>query len=286
MVLIGTCIDRIERVIRQHRFSRLRLMGMTGPVLLCFIVGIVIFGLTSIPTLGIIFAIYFAYAGLALKGLLEEARNVEAHIVSNDLPAARRSLSMLVSRDTSEMDVPDLRRSLAETVSENYSDGFFAPFFFLALFGPVGLWVYKTINTFDSMWGYKNDRYEKLGWFAAKLDDVFNWLPARLSILSLFIAGKTLGLQEQGVLSKTRLQAPAMESPNAGWPMAACAWLAGGSMGGTTIYFGEAKKKPLLGPEGQEWTSEKMENLLHLIHRAGWLTALILTGMMFFLALA
>lgn len=286
VVLIGYCIDIFEKIVRRHekRFD-LRTMGILAPVLLWSVVGSIVWQLTSIPVFGVFIAVYLAFAGLALKGLVQEAAKVQALLAEGNINKARKALSMLVSRETSTMEEQAIRRSLAETVSENYSDGFFAPFFYLVLAGPVGLWIYKTINTFDSMWGYKNKRYLRLGWFSAKTDDLANWIPARLSTLSLICAGKGLGLATKQVMDNTIRQAPAMESPNAGWPMAACAWLVGGSMGGPTVYFGETKVKPILGPEGEEWTAEKLETLFRLVDRAGWLTMLLSLCVLFPLSL-
>ncbi|WP_147821403.1 adenosylcobinamide-phosphate synthase CbiB [Salidesulfovibrio onnuriiensis] len=276
VVLVGKCISMLESLARRHeKRCSLRTAGIMAPILLCVAVGGIVWPLASIPVFGVIIAIYLAFAGLALKGLVQEAGKVEALLAEGDIEEARKALAMLVSRETGTMGEREIRRSLAETVSENYSDGFFAPFFYLVLGGPTGLWIYKTINTFDSMWGYRNSTYERLGWFSAKTDDLANWIPARLSTLSLIFAGKGLGLATENVMDNTIRQAPSMESPNAGWPMAACAWLVGGTMGGPTIYFGKTKDKPILGPEGQEWTAERIETLFRLVDRAGWLTMLL-----------
>ncbi len=238
----------------------------------------------NIPWLAILFSIYFSYAGLSLQGLITEGWKVERALRMGNIDQARHEISMLVSRDTSKMNEAEIRRSLAETVSENFSDGFFAPFFYLVLFGPACMWVYKTINTFDSMWGYKTERYKKLGWFPAIVDDMANWIPARLSTWALRWAGRTMGLEIEAAARNTAVDARKMESPNAGWPMATCAWLVGGAMGGTTVYFGEVKEKPNLGPQGQQWTSRKIEVLFKLVRRAGWLTVLIASGLLFVLS--
>lgn len=251
-----------------------------GIVIFPFIVQLLI----TIPLAGIILAIYFAYAGLSLKGLATEGWKVEEHLRNNDLEGARYALSMLVSRETAKMDKNDIRRSLAETISENFSDGFMAPLAYLVSFGPVGMWVYKTINTFDSMWGYKTPEYVNMGWAAAKVDDAANWVPARISLYVLIATGKFMGLNTKFAMKYAVTDAHKMESPNAGWPMAACAWLLEGTMGGPTVYAGKVKEKPLLGPPRKTWTEEKIEKLFLLIARAGWLSIAAATVLAFTLS--
>jgi adenosylcobinamide-phosphate synthase len=189
---------------------------------------------------------------------------------------------MLVSRDTAVLDARGVRRALAETVSENFNDGFLAPLFFLVLGGPGLLWAYKAISTMDSMWGYRTAAYRELGWAPARADDVLAWIPARLSALFLAAGGLVLGLKWRGALAKTAVQAQEMDSPNAGWPMAAAAWLLGAGMGGPTSYSGTMKPKPWLGPAPGEWTDGKLACLERLCLVSALLAVLlfaVLTGL-------
>ena len=195
---------------------------------------------------------YFAFAGLALGCLMKDARRVAGLLEAGNLGEARHELSMLVSRDTEGLDAPALRRTLAETVSENLNDGFVAPLFYLSLFGPGGMWAYKTVSTMDSMWGYRNDRYRDLGRGAARTDDLLAWVPARITARIMLLAGKRLGLDHAAARAHHAADAAKMESPNAGWPMATAAWLVGGSMGGRAVYFGEAKGS---SPSWGRWAS-------------------------------
>ncbi|WP_319584847.1 adenosylcobinamide-phosphate synthase CbiB [uncultured Pseudodesulfovibrio sp.] len=273
--LIGKGLDLFEAAVRRLGVN-LRLAGWGAVLIFAWAAWFIVGELTAIRYLGPILAVYFAYAGLAMGCLLKEARQVARLLDSGDLPGARTALSMLVSRETAGLDAPDIRRTLAETVSENLNDGFTAPLFYLALFGPSGLWAYKTVSTMDSMWGYRTDRYIDLGQGAAKTDDVLAWIPARLTAFFLFIVGRRLGLKAATARGRYRDDARKMESPNAGYPMAAAAWLLEAQMGGPTVYFGKIKDKPVLGPVGATWDRAKLRKLFRLTAMAGVLAALVL----------
>ena len=280
---IGSFLNRMEAWARgQSRFS-LRQAGVISLVGLLAIVWLSASILTSIPLFGPLIAIALAYAGLSLGGLLESARDVLNAIKADDLESARHKLSMLVSRDTSEMDRRELSRSLAETVSENFNDGLTAPFFYLLLGGPVLLWLYKTVSTVDSMWGYQTPKWSSLGWAGARLDDVLAFIPARLSAGVLILTGLLLSRNWKQAMRQTSKQARQMKSPNAGWPMAAAAWIMEGTMGGWAAYHGQRTFKPILGPTDMEWTEDTLTSLLTLIHTSGWILALAGLIILFFL---
>lgn len=228
---------------------------------------------TAIPVLGLLVTLYLAYAGLALGQLLHEGRLILAMLESGRIEDARTSLAGLVSRDVTGLDEAGLRRALAETISENLSDGFVGPFFYLAVLGPVWLWLYKTVSTLDSLWGYKTERYREFGWAAAKTEDVLSFIPARLTALVMIAAGWGMGLPWRQAYENLVADAGQCESPNAGWPMAAAAWLAGASMGGPAVYFGERREKPVLGPADAAWTMEKLRLLLRLAMVSGLVAA-------------
>jgi len=231
--------------------------------------------LCALPLVGALAALYLAYAGLALGSLLAEGRKVLALVEAGDLPAARQAVGMLVSRETADMDEGEVCRALAETLSENLCDGLVAPFFYLVLGGPAGLWAYKAVSTLDSMWGYRTERWRELGWAAARTDDVLAFIPARLTAAFIVLAAR-FSPGRVVSLGAVRRDAAKMESPNAGWPMAAAAWAMDATMGGPTTYFGSVKDKPVLGPAGQPWTPERLGGLLRLVRRAGLACALVL----------
>ena len=279
--LIGKCLSRLEDPARRfgvagrHATLRLRLAGVTVLALLCAGTGVCVWLLVSLPGAGGLFALYFAWAGLALGSLTRIGREVALAVESAPLPEARVALARLVSRDVSALERPMLRKTLADTLSENFTDAFLAPWFWLLVAGPVGLWVYKAVSTGDSMWGYLNERWRWLGWAAARADDALAFVPARLSVLALWLAdaaarllpalrgwrGRWPGLAVVGG------QARGMPSPNSGWSMTACAWLCGARMAGPSVYFGELVSKPWLGPpeaDAAPWDAARIDALLRL----------------------
>ena len=168
-------------------------------------------------------------------------------------------IKYLVSRDTSQLSSSDINKAGVETYAENFSDGVVAPLFYMLLFGLEGAFIYKAINTLDSMVGYRNERYEKFGKFSAKLDDVANYIPARLTALIIGVL----------MLSKQALfyfysYGKKHDSPNAGHPISAMALAIGVKLGGDTVYFGKLKKKAFFGEGREEITSSDIELALKL----------------------
>lgn len=267
--IIGSALDRLEPLGQALPPFGRRVFGLGVAVGLGGAAACVAALAGAVPFVGWLASLYLAFAGLALGQLLREARAVTRLIGSGELDAARRALSMLVSRDTSGLDQAGLRRTLAETLAENFCDAFVAPMFYLLLGGPALMWFYKTISTMDSMWGYKTDRFRELGWAGARGDDLLAWLPARLSAFLMLACGFFMGLAARGALANLRKDAAKMASPNAGWPMAAAAWLCGAGMGGPAVYFGESVKKPQLGPMDASWGELQLKILLRLILVSG-----------------
>jgi adenosylcobinamide-phosphate synthase len=168
-------------------------------------------------------------------------------VISNDeIDIKREKISMLVSRDTTELSHSDINKAAIETYAENLSDGVIAPLFYLVCFGIVGAFVYKAINTLDSMVGYRNDRYEKFGKVSAKFDDIVNYIPARITAVLISIL-----LQSKKAFDKFNIYGKKHESLNAGLPISAMALAINVKLGGPTSYFGKVKDKPYFG-EGKE----------------------------------
>ncbi len=204
-----------------------------------------------LPEVAVLLAAYLCYAGLATRSLHQESRRVEAALTAGDVEGARRFLGRIVGRETAQLSPLEIRRAVLETVAENLSDGVVAPMFFLLWLGIPGLALYKTANTLDSMVGYKNDRYRKFGWAAARFDDVLNFLPARLTAWLLVLAAGPLGLDAQGARRILRRDGHRASSPNAGRPEAALAGALGVQLGGPAVYFGQVVEKPFLGDPGK-----------------------------------
>ncbi len=181
------------------------------------------------------------------------------------------SIRYLVSRDTANLTPSKINKAAIETYSENLSDGVVAPLFYLLLFGLPGAFVYKAINTLDSMVGYKNQRYEKFGKFAARLDDVANFIPARVTaVLIVLLAPKRVNRADMEsaptgtIWAKVFLNGKHHPSPNAGYPIAAMAYVLGIKLGGPTSYFGTVVPKAYFGEEREVITKEDIANALKL----------------------
>ncbi len=237
--------------------------------------GVVSLG-AGLPGIGWLLALYFSYAGLALGGLVREGHKAARFLNNNEIEAARNVVAGLVSRDVSRLDAAGLWRALAESVAENANDAFVAPLFWLAVGGPGALWAYKAVSTADSMWGYRTPRHLRLGWFGARADDVLAWLPARLTAISLWLAARLLGQGRDVLLHDIVADAKKSASPNAGWPMAAAAWLCGGRMGGASVYFGQQVEKPCMGPAEGTWNAARFRRLLRLVLLSGIIVVVLI----------
>ena len=251
-------------------------------------VGFAVWLLLALPWLGVAAAVYFAWAGLALGNLVTTGRETLRQVETCSPDQARSAVSMLVSRDVNMMDIPLLRKTLADTLSENFTDAFLAPFFWLLVAGPVGLWCYKAVSTADSMWGYVAEPWMRLGFACARCDDLLAFVPARISIIVLWLTDRFF----QAIRPGARLwkgiwpgfravveQARGMPSPNSGWPMTVCAWLCGRRMAGPAVYFGILTHKPWLGPpesSAADWDKASLLALCALLRRGGLCGALLL----------
>jgi adenosylcobinamide-phosphate synthase len=221
-------------------------LAVMGSTLVLIIAALVVAVL--LPSLfGVAVLAYLIYAGLATRSLHRESARVMEALVKGDLDAARANLSMIVGRETGRLDPEEIRRAVLETVAENLADAVVAPMFFLLLLGVPGLFLYKAANTMDSMVGYKNYRYGKFGRVAARLDDVLNFLPARLTAVLMVAAAALTGLDRRGSWRILRRDAGKAASPNAGWPEAALAGALSVRLGGPSTYFGRVVDKPFIG---------------------------------------
>ena len=183
----------------------------------------------------------------AAKCLKQEALKVQKCLDAGDLPAARRQVSMLVGRDTENLTETQVAKAAIETVAENTSDGVIAPLFYMLLGGPVLGFVYKAVNTMDSMLGYKNEKYLNFGRCAAKTDDVFNFIPARLSALGMIAAAVLTGFDGKNAARIWRRDRRKHASPNSAQTESVCAGALHIQLAGNAYYFGKLYEKPFLG---------------------------------------
>ncbi|PHM74323.1 adenosylcobinamide-phosphate synthase CbiB [Xenorhabdus kozodoii] len=206
--------------------------------------------------LGCLVEIWLIYTVLAGRGLGDAANAVYQALHQGDLDASREQLGNIVGRDTAQLQAPQISRAAIETVAENSVDGVIAPLFFLMLGGAPLAMAYKAINTLDSMVGYKTPRYRALGMFSARMDDVANWLPARLGWLLLALAAKWQGLDFRQALRIGWRDRYQHSSPNSGWPEAAMAGALGIRLGGASVYFNQRVEKPWMGDARREVTPD------------------------------
>lgn len=197
--------------------------------------------------LRILFEIYFCYRLLAMRSLQEESEKVYAALDGGDMQESRKAVSMIVGRDTEHLTEEGVVKACVETVAENTSDGVIAPLFYMFLFGAVGGVFYKCVNTLDSMVGYRNDRYLYLGRAAAILDDVANFLPARLAAIWMIAASHLLHLDTKNACRIYRRDRKKHKSPNAAQTESVCAGALQVQLAGDAWYFGELYHKQTIG---------------------------------------
>ena len=191
--------------------------------------------------------VFWSFQILAAKSLKTESMRVYEALKEGELEKARKAVSMIVGRDTERLTEEGVAKAAVETVAENSSDGVVAPLIFLAVGGPVLGFFYKSVNTLDSMVGYKNDRYLYFGRFSAKLDDVLNFIPARISGLLLVAASPLAGLDVKGAWRIFKRDRKNHASPNSAQTEAAAAGALGVQLAGDAWYFGKLYKKPTIG---------------------------------------
>ncbi|AJY50331.1 adenosylcobinamide-phosphate synthase CbiB [Halomonas sp. KO116] len=287
VVLIGRFISSFERLWNRGTAQQRRVSGF---LLTIIVVGgvwgvswLLLLVLTQLhPGLALIVELWLLSTTLAIKGLGDAARSVVAPLTKGDLPSARQALGMIVGRDTQNLDEAEIARGTVETVAENTVDGITAPLFFALIGGAPLALAYKAVNTLDSMVGYKNERFTDFGFASAKLDDVANWIPARLTALCLWLAGLLLSasgvlkLRWRGVLRGTCQDAPRHPSPNAGWPEAMVARLLGVQLGGTNFYQSVASHRATLGEPLEVLEVMHISATIRLMHGA-WVLFLLLS---------
>jgi adenosylcobinamide-phosphate synthase len=267
---IGRLISFLEQQLIRFQYER-----FAGCVLCCLVVvtTALVAGLT-IYWGGTLASIYWIFTCLAVRSLDQESRRVIEALRAGDLANARKLAGYIVGRDTKDLSEREVTRAVFETVGENMSDAIVAPLFFLALFGIPGMVTYKAINTMDSMIGYKNETYIRFGWAAARLDDIANYIPARVTAALIVLAAVVMGLRWRNALTTVWRDARLQPSPNSGYPEAALAGALGVQLGGLNYYFGEPSRKPFLGEsiEPLRWNRfPKVRLLLYLVASAAYI---------------
>lgn len=285
--LIGRMISTLEGKIRVKFSKNLR----KGGVIMALIVAVIS---TLIPLilliicykinlwLGAVVEGIMCFFLIAAKCLRLESMKVCRAAENGDIEAARKAVSMIVGRDTKPLDESGIIRAAVETVAENTSDGVTAPLFFMGIGGaPIGFF-YKAVNTMDSMIGYKNEKYADIGRFAAKLDDVLNYLPSRLTAIIMVGISPILGLNTRNAFKIWRRDRRKHASPNSAQTESACAGALGIRLAGDAYYFGELHKKEFIGDELRKIACDDIRRANRLMYATTMIMLMIAVIFRFF----
>ncbi|MBM5695721.1 cobalamin biosynthesis protein [Listeria seeligeri] len=216
----------------------------------------------------VIVFIYLGYTTLAMTCLAKEARKIQRTLGAGDLATARIQVGMIVGRDTENLSAEQISKATIETVAENTADGVIAPLFYLFIGGPVLALMYKAVNTLDSMVGYKTEKYRAIGFVSAKMDDIANFIPARLTWLFLVIASFILNYDGRAAWEIGLRDRKKHTSPNCAYPEGAVAGALDITLGGTHEYFGETVVKPTIGDGTSPVTQKQISQTIKLLYTA------------------
>lgn len=253
IVWFGNTVAKCDKIFNKGRYKIIK-----GALVTLSLVLLVFFGFFLITYYAYKLNIYFGigiesiviFYGIAGTTLIREGKAVFFEL-EKSLDAGRKQVSRIVGRNTSQLSYDQVGAATLETMAENLSDGVVAPLFWYAIAGIPGIMTYKMINTLDSMIGYKSDKYIYFGKFAAKLDDVANYIPARLTALLMIVVSRSVR-----AFKFVLKYGKAHSSPNAGYPEAALAGILNVRFGGTSVYFGKEVKKPFIGENQRSFTQK------------------------------
>ena len=215
---------------------------------------------------GLLIQMFWCAQSLAAKGLVQESCNVYKELKKNDLPAARKAVSRIVGRDTDALSMEGVTKAAVETVAENASDGVIAPLLCMLIGGAPLALTYKAINTMDSMLGYKNEKYINFGRTAAKLDDVLNYIPSRLTALLMILSAYILRFDGKNAFRIWKRDRRKHASPNSAQTEAVCAGALDVRLAGDAYYFGELHKKPFIGDDIRPIENEDIRRANRLMY--------------------
>ena len=217
------------------------------------------------------------WMGIALKCMAKEARGVEKAL-NDSLPAARKQVARIVGRDTQNLNGEEIVKATVETVAENTTDGVISPLFWALLGGPVLLWGFKAASTLDSMVGYMDEKYRDIGWSSARLDDLLNYIPARLTALLMVCAAYLTGMDGKNAFRIVCRDHANHKSPNCAWSEAAAAGALHIQLGGTHEYFGKPVEKPTIGDADRPAEPQDIRRANRLLYVTGGLMAVMMAA--------
>lgn len=279
--LMGNLISWLENRLREEGKAGQRAEELHQGSLLAIIVPVSVMAVTAVlllvsyiihPYVGVVVEMLMTYQILAAKCLKTESMKVYKHLKNKNLKHARKALSMIVGRDTEGLNEEGIVRATIETIAENTSDGVIAPMLYAAIGGPILGMAYKSINTLDSMVGYKNKQYLYFGRAAARLDDVVNYIPARISaglMIAVCFAGDK-GYSGNRALEIYKRDRRKHASPNSAQTESVCAGALGIRLGGDTRYGGKLVKKPVIGAGLRKAKCDDIPRADHLMYMTAW----------------
>lgn len=266
--LTGNLAQALETYTRK-RYGNTEIAGFITCIVIllavCSVTGLLLLATSLIhPLIHWFTGIFIVYITIGGRDMLRHVKEVCKHLESGNLPSARHAVGQVVGRDTDELNKAGIIRATVESIAESIVDGVTAPLFFAFLLGPVGAVLYRCVNTLDSMFGYKNERYRKFGYIPARLDDLFNWLPARGTGFLIVGAAFILRNNSRSAWNILWRDHANHASPNAGWPEAAMAGALNVQLGGSSFYFGKLLSKPTLGDAKQDISTKHIRRALRL----------------------
>ena len=274
--LIGNFISLMEKVLRRA-FPKSEKGELAGGAVIAAAVPAAAFGVSFMilrlceavnPVLKFAVETFFCYQIFAAKSLKDESMRVYRYVEAGDIENSRKYLSWIVGRDTKELSFEKIDKAVVETVAENTSDGVVAPLIFMAIGGAPLAFLYKGVNTLDSMVGYKNDRYLYFGRASAKLDDLLNFIPARLTGFAMCIGAFITGLDWRAAFRIYRRDRKNHSSPNSAHPESACAGALNIQLGGDAYYFGKLYRKKTIGDDIRPVNSGDIKLAIRLMYAA------------------
>lgn len=269
--IIGSLCKTVEKFFRSILKRYLKVAGLLTWILVVFIVFIFNYLLLKVtyrinPSATMILGSVMIYFCISTKALKIEGLKVVKYVIKDDIEGARKQLSYIVGRDTKNLDKESILKAVVETVAENMSDGVIAPLFYAGIGGAPLAFLYKAVNTMDSMFGYKNDKYIEFGYFPAKLDDVFNYIPARLSGYFIVVVSFILGLDYKNSFKIYKRDKNNHSSPNSAHPEAAVAGALNVQLGGPNYYFGKLVEKQTIGDDREKIDINKVNNTNNILY--------------------
>lgn len=276
---IGTMISKLDLAFNRGAYKKRNGLFMLIIVLsaVLLITGLTVYLAYLIhPLAGILWEAAVISTTIAQKGLKQAGMDVCLPLNERDFPEARLKLSYIVGRDTADLDESEIVRGTVETVAENTSDGITAPMFWAAIGGAPLAMVYRAINTCDSMVGYKNDKYGQFGWASAKLDDIVNWIPSRLTGYLMLLSSKS---HYHGFGARWKIlfnDAKKHPSPNSGWCEAGVAAILGIQLGGRNMYKGIVSDRARMGVPLVRLEAKHIPKTITIMHRSSFLFLLML----------